>query len=293
VLKNLLANAFKFTEKGSVTVQVGRATRGWDPDNASLRRAREVLALAVHDTGIGIEAREAGDHLRGVPAGRGRHQPPLRRHRARARDQPRDLALLGGELRLESSPGAAACSRSTCRSSRRTRCRRCGRSSGPGARPARAAAAARGGRSRDRGGGRPRAAVVEDDPGFAQVMADLGRERGFKIVVAARGADAQASAPSCTPTRSPSTWGCLTSTAGACSTGSRTTPRPATSRCSWSRPRKSSSAAGAAARSAYVAKPAERGQLAEAFGRLRELVEQPRRLLVLEGDARGRTEILS
>ena len=36
--------------------------------------------------------------------------------------------------------------------------------------------------------------IVEDDPAFAQVMADLGRERGFKIVVATRGADALASA---------------------------------------------------------------------------------------------------
>ena len=34
-------------------------------------------------------AREAADHLRGVPAGRRRHQPQVRRHRPRPRDQPR------------------------------------------------------------------------------------------------------------------------------------------------------------------------------------------------------------
>jgi CheY-like chemotaxis protein len=36
--------------------------------------------------------------------------------------------------------------------------------------------------------------VVEDDPAFAQVLAELGRERGFKVVVATRGADALATA---------------------------------------------------------------------------------------------------
>ncbi|TMB49384.1 MAG: GAF domain-containing protein, partial [Deltaproteobacteria bacterium] len=35
-------------------------------------------------------AREAADHLRGLPAGRRQHQPPVRRDGARAGDQPRD-----------------------------------------------------------------------------------------------------------------------------------------------------------------------------------------------------------
>ena len=34
-------------------------------------------------------AREAADHLRGVPAGRRQHEPQVRRHRPRPRDQPR------------------------------------------------------------------------------------------------------------------------------------------------------------------------------------------------------------
>src|SRR5262249_44627006 len=54
VLKNLLSNAFKFTEDGAVTLTVGRAESGWDPDRISLNTAGTVIAFSVHDTGIGI-----------------------------------------------------------------------------------------------------------------------------------------------------------------------------------------------------------------------------------------------
>jgi HAMP domain-containing protein/CheY-like chemotaxis protein/signal transduction histidine kinase len=54
VLKNLLSNAFKFTEKGHVALRVGVATQGWSPDQETLNRANTVLAFSVSDTGIGI-----------------------------------------------------------------------------------------------------------------------------------------------------------------------------------------------------------------------------------------------
>ena len=54
VLKNLLANAFKFTEQGEVALQVSVATGGWSRDHEALNRADVVIALAVRDTGIGI-----------------------------------------------------------------------------------------------------------------------------------------------------------------------------------------------------------------------------------------------
>jgi signal transduction histidine kinase/HAMP domain-containing protein/ActR/RegA family two-component response regulator len=55
ILTNLLGNAFKFTERGEVRLLVTLADGGWSPANASLTEAASVVALAVSDTGIGIE----------------------------------------------------------------------------------------------------------------------------------------------------------------------------------------------------------------------------------------------
>jgi CheY-like chemotaxis protein len=54
ILKNLLANAFKFTERGSVNVEIKPATNGWSRSSATLNHATSVIAIAVRDTGIGI-----------------------------------------------------------------------------------------------------------------------------------------------------------------------------------------------------------------------------------------------
>jgi signal transduction histidine kinase/HAMP domain-containing protein len=55
VLKNLLANAFKFTERGSVDVRIGPAAGGWNVETDSLSNASGVIAFSVTDTGIGID----------------------------------------------------------------------------------------------------------------------------------------------------------------------------------------------------------------------------------------------
>lgn len=54
ILKNLLSNAFKFTEQGSVTLEVCRPDRNVELQRASLDRGN-VIAFSVIDTGIGIE----------------------------------------------------------------------------------------------------------------------------------------------------------------------------------------------------------------------------------------------
>jgi CheY-like chemotaxis protein/CHASE3 domain sensor protein/putative methionine-R-sulfoxide reductase with GAF domain len=54
VLKNLLANAFKFTEQGRVTLNISVATHGWNFQHPTLNQAEQVIAFAVSDTGIGI-----------------------------------------------------------------------------------------------------------------------------------------------------------------------------------------------------------------------------------------------
>ena len=88
ILKNLLANAFKFTEHGRVHVEIGLATSGWSRETESLGRRRSVWPSRSRDTGIGIERGAAAAHLRGVRPGRRHHRPAVRRHRPRAVDQP-------------------------------------------------------------------------------------------------------------------------------------------------------------------------------------------------------------
>ena len=54
ILKNLLANAFKFTESGDIRLEIGLADSGWSLENESLVGAQSVVALSVSDTGIGV-----------------------------------------------------------------------------------------------------------------------------------------------------------------------------------------------------------------------------------------------
>ena len=54
ILKNLLSNAFKFTEKGEVKLRIYEAQRNWKQMNSSLDNAKKVVAFEIMDTGIGI-----------------------------------------------------------------------------------------------------------------------------------------------------------------------------------------------------------------------------------------------
>ena len=54
VINNLLANAFKFTDAGRVTLGIAPVPEGWDAQNGALAGAEQVLAFSVTDTGIGI-----------------------------------------------------------------------------------------------------------------------------------------------------------------------------------------------------------------------------------------------
>ena len=54
ILKNLLSNSFKFTEKGDIKLRVYEAKKSWKPGLPSLDNSEKVIAFAISDTGIGI-----------------------------------------------------------------------------------------------------------------------------------------------------------------------------------------------------------------------------------------------
>ena len=58
ILRNLLANAFKFTERGRVGLRIEPAPAGASFDAPSLQRASAVVAYVVSDTGIGIPSEQ-------------------------------------------------------------------------------------------------------------------------------------------------------------------------------------------------------------------------------------------
>jgi signal transduction histidine kinase len=58
ILRNLLANGFKFTEQGSVRLEIDMVDAGWSSDCDSLNDAQSVVAFTVEDTGIGIDSNQ-------------------------------------------------------------------------------------------------------------------------------------------------------------------------------------------------------------------------------------------
>ena len=65
------------------------ATAGWTPDHPVAQRRGRRWSPSRCRTPASASRRRSSDHLRGVPAGRRRHQPQVRRHGPRPRDQPR------------------------------------------------------------------------------------------------------------------------------------------------------------------------------------------------------------
>src|SRR6185312_5271090 len=52
IVKNLLSNAFKFTQQGRVSFSIAAAEDCWSTDHEELRPAGQVIAFSVADSGI-------------------------------------------------------------------------------------------------------------------------------------------------------------------------------------------------------------------------------------------------
>ncbi len=108
ILKNLLSNAFKFTDKGSVTLDVSTVTSGWNQENQMLQQAKSVIAFSVKDTGIGIPLEKQAIIFEAFQQADG---STSRKYGGTGLGLAisRELAvLLGGEIRLTSVPGAGS-----------------------------------------------------------------------------------------------------------------------------------------------------------------------------------------
>jgi HAMP domain-containing protein/signal transduction histidine kinase/CheY-like chemotaxis protein len=192
VVLNLLSNAFKFTSKGGVTLDVRTADGGWSPNHPVLRNSEKVIEIAVTDTGIGIpegkqklifEAFQQADGTTSRKYGGTGLGLSISREIAR---------LLGGELQVRSKPGhgstftlfvplEAAVSAVAGTSDARYE------NSGAVV-PTLMSTGFEFADDRDDLDGQPFVLIVEDDPTFAGILLELAREAGLKGVVSTAGA---------------------------------------------------------------------------------------------------------
>jgi HAMP domain-containing protein/CheY-like chemotaxis protein/signal transduction histidine kinase len=198
VLKNLLSNAFKFTAEGGVRLNVSAAVGGWSAEHPVLNHSPAVVAFEVSDTGIGIPAEKQKlifEAFQQADAGTSRKYGGTGLGLAISREL---ASLLGGEIHLRSTPGKGSTFTLylPLKYSGPTVAPRVQTPTPYTAAPTLQAAA----QERvieqladDRLNLEPGDAIlliVEDDPHYARVLIDLARDKGFKVLSAARGAEA-------------------------------------------------------------------------------------------------------
>ena len=193
VVLNLLSNAFKFTARGAVTLDVACANEGWSTNHPVLAVRQSALAISVTDTGIGIpedkqklifEAFQQADGTTSRKYGGTGLGLSISREIAR---------LLGGELQVRSVPNEGSTFTLYVPFESLPVLEVV---SGTPARYVNSGADMGSGLigpieimdDRDAIGEEPFVLIIEDDVTFASILLDLAREAGLKGVVSTSGA---------------------------------------------------------------------------------------------------------
>jgi len=202
VMKNLLSNAFKFTETGSIRVDIRRPTPDTRFKNPDLD-TNHTLALAVTDTGIGIppdkqemifNAFQQADGTTSRKYGGTGLGLSISKEFAR---------FLGGEIQVESTLGEGSTftfflPEDPTRALENQKADKpipgpidVPVKTSPAADPSKESNAEEPSFVKDdrrtlRRGDKT-LLIIEDDPNFCRILLDLGRERGFKVLIAEDG----------------------------------------------------------------------------------------------------------
>ncbi|GAB3743419.1 HAMP domain-containing protein [Lysobacter olei] len=197
ILKNLLSNAFKFTDHGSVRLRAYPATRGWHPDHNILSQVPMVVAFEVIDTGIGISPEKQKivfEAFQQADAGTSRKYGGTGLGLAISREI---AGLLGGELTLTSKVGEGSTFTLYLPlnyvGADHTHSVRAANAQASSPLPELPPAPPREAVPDDREfvtQGEPTLLIVEDDTRYATVLRDLARNSGFRVLVAHSGAEA-------------------------------------------------------------------------------------------------------
>jgi CheY-like chemotaxis protein/signal transduction histidine kinase/HAMP domain-containing protein len=208
VLKNLLSNAFKFTEQGGVWLKVSPATAGWSAGHPILDQAHDVVAFEVSDSGIGIpidKQKIIFEAFQQADASTNRKYGGTGLGLAISRELSN---LLGGEIHLRSTPsmgsnftlylplhyaGPSLAIRSASVSAPPPQ------AALPVGPTERAVQPFKDDRTEIEPSD-PVLLIVEDDPHYARIILELARDKGFKALIATRGIDALALAEEFRPT---------------------------------------------------------------------------------------------
>jgi CheY-like chemotaxis protein/signal transduction histidine kinase len=300
ILKNLLSNAFKFTSQGSVSMSLRLATSGWSTEHPVLGHVSQAIAFVVTDTGIGIAPEKQKlifEAFQQADAGTSRKYGGTGLGLAISREL---ASLLGGEIRLKSTPGAGSTFTLylplTYTGPAQRPLPAGSHAPSPSAVPVLSVAKVEETVPDDRHDIREGDAVlliVEDDPHYARILLQIAHAKGFKGLVAHRGQQALALAREYVPTAItldvflPDMLGWTVLNNLKLDPRTRHVP---VQMLSVEEERQHGLSHGAFA---YLIKPATTGELETAFERLKSYVEpHTKRLLVIEDDERERASIV-